>query len=62
MPVCKGARLNEKILSCKINGKNIADCTKMQINDLIIFMKEIKEQSVQTVLKALISRLEHLDT
>ncbi|WP_061320839.1 ATP-binding cassette domain-containing protein [Clostridium botulinum] len=60
-PVCKGARLNEKILSCKINGKNIADCTKMQINDLIIFMKEIKEQFVQTVLKALISRLEHLE-
>ncbi|KRU26522.1 ABC transporter ATP-binding protein [Clostridium sporogenes] len=60
-PVCKGARLNEKILSCKINGKNIADCTKMQINDLIIFMKEIKGQSVQTVLKALISRLEHLE-
>ncbi|APQ77713.1 ATP-binding cassette domain-containing protein [Clostridium botulinum] len=60
-PVCKGARLNEKILSCKINGKNIADCTKMQINDLIIFMKEIKEQSAQTVLKALISRLEHLE-
>ncbi len=60
-PVCKGARLNEKILSCKINGKNIADCTKMPINDLIIFMKEIKEQSIQTVLKALISRLEHLE-
>ncbi|HCL4548737.1 excinuclease ABC subunit UvrA [Clostridium botulinum] len=60
-PVCKGARLNEKILSCKINGKNIADCTKMQINDLIILMKEIKEQSAQTVLKALISRLEHLE-
>ncbi|WP_434303364.1 ATP-binding cassette domain-containing protein [Clostridium botulinum] len=60
-PVCKGARLNEKILSCKINGKNIADCTKMQINDLIIFMKEIKEQSVETVLRALISRLEHLE-
>ncbi|NFI07825.1 excinuclease ABC subunit UvrA [Clostridium botulinum] len=60
-PVCKGARLNEKILSCKINRKNIADCTKMQINDLIIFMKEIKEQSAQTVLKALISRLEHLE-
>ncbi|HDK7155789.1 TPA: excinuclease ABC subunit UvrA [Clostridium botulinum] len=59
--VCRGARLNEKILSCKINGKNIADCTKMQINDLIIFMKEIKEQSIQTVLKALISRLEHLE-
>lgn len=60
-PVCRGARLNEKILSCKINGKNIADCTKMQINDLIIFMKEIKEQSAQTVLKTLISRLEHLE-
>ncbi len=60
-PVCRGARLNEKILSCKINGKNIADCTKMPINDLIIFMKEIKEQSIQTVLKTLISRLEHLE-
>ncbi|AVP65108.1 daunorubicin resistance protein DrrC [Clostridium botulinum] len=60
-PVCRGSRLNEKILSCKINGKNIADCTKMPINHLIIFMKEIKEQSIQTVLKALISRLEHLE-
>ncbi|MBO0524233.1 excinuclease ABC subunit UvrA [Clostridium botulinum] len=60
-PVCRGARLNEKILSCKINRKNIADCTKMPINDLIIFMKEIKEQFIQTVLKALISRLEHLE-
>ncbi|HDK7174945.1 TPA: excinuclease ABC subunit UvrA [Clostridium botulinum] len=60
-PVCRGSRLNEKILSCKINGKNIADCTKMPINDLIIFIKEIKEQSIQTVLKTLISRLEHLE-
>lgn len=61
-PLCKGARLKEEVLGCKINGKNIADCTRMQISDLISFMETIKELSAYTMVKAIINRLEHLNS
>jgi len=37
-PACKGSRLNPTILSCKIEGKNIADCTMMPIHSLNTFI------------------------
>ncbi|MBB6214486.1 excinuclease UvrABC ATPase subunit [Anaerosolibacter carboniphilus] len=61
-PLCKGARLNQKVLECKINGKNIADCTKMQVNDLINFIRNIKAPSSYTMVEAIIHRLEHLNS
>ncbi len=30
-PECNGARLNQKVLSCKIDGKNIADVIKLPL-------------------------------
>ncbi|QGU96885.1 ATP-binding cassette domain-containing protein [Clostridium bovifaecis] len=59
-PLCEGARLNQEMLGCKINGKNIADCTKMQVSDLINFMRTIKEPYSHTIVDAIIHRLEHL--
>lgn len=59
-PSCKGARLNQKVLDCKINGKSIGDCTKMQITELINFIQLIKEPAYYTVVEAILSRLEHL--
>ncbi|MBI6874449.1 ATP-binding cassette domain-containing protein [Clostridium aciditolerans] len=61
-PLCKGARLKEEALECKIKDKNIADCTKMQISDLISFMETIKEPSAYTMVEAIINRLEHLNS
>ncbi|WML32934.1 excinuclease ABC subunit UvrA [Clostridium sp. OS1-26] len=61
-PLCKGARLKEEILECKIKGKNIADCTRMQVSDLINFMETIKEPSACTMVEAIINRLEHLNS
>ena len=61
-PLCKGARLNQEVLECKIKGRNIADCTKMQISDLINFIGTIKESSAYTMVEAIINRLEHLNS
>ncbi|MEE9929100.1 excinuclease ABC subunit UvrA [Microvirgula aerodenitrificans] len=59
-PDCGGARLNPTILSCKINGKSIADCTSLEIPELLAFMRMISAKSVTTVLAAIVERLEQM--
>lgn len=59
-PLCLGARLNQETLSCRIRGRNIADCTAMQVTELVEAMREIDEPVVSTVVEAIILRLEHL--
>ncbi|HJQ14064.1 MAG TPA: excinuclease ABC subunit UvrA [Anaerolineales bacterium] len=57
---CKGARLNQTILKCKINGYNIADLTSMEIPELIEAVKKIKAPAAEPIVKALLERLENL--
>ncbi len=38
-PSCGGARLNPAALSSKINGRNIAECSAMQLTDLAEFVR-----------------------
>lgn len=59
-PVCHGARLNARTLRCKIDGKNIAACSAMQISDLIKFLKTITDPIAQTILDEMTERLENL--
>ncbi|NSL87858.1 excinuclease ABC subunit UvrA [Chitinophaga sp. Mgbs1] len=59
-PECHGGRLNQKILSCRINGKNIADCSAMQADELIRFLSGIRASNVKTVLDELTGRLQHV--
>ncbi|OLR64184.1 ATP-binding cassette domain-containing protein [Peptoniphilus porci] len=59
-PVCHGARLNEEVLSAKIKGKSIADCTNMEINDLFDFVAEIKEEIVGEITRGLKIKLKSL--
>ncbi|WP_405650104.1 ATP-binding cassette domain-containing protein [Streptomyces sp. NBC_00019] len=40
-PVCEGARLNAAALATRIGGLGIADCTRMQISDLISALRGI---------------------
>ncbi len=61
-PLCKGDRLNERVLSCKINGKNIADCAKMQVSALIDFIKAIQQPEAYTITYALLKRLVNLNS
>jgi excinuclease UvrABC ATPase subunit len=57
---CKGTRLNQTILKCKINGYNIADLTGMEIPELIEAVKKIKTPAAEPIVKALLERLENL--
>jgi excinuclease UvrABC ATPase subunit len=57
---CKGARLNQTVLKCKINGYNIADLTRMEIPELIEAVKKIKTPAAEPIVKALIERLQNL--
>lgn len=58
--LCKGARLSQEVLKCKINGYNIADLTGMEIPELIEAVKKIKEPAAKPIVKALLERLGHL--
>ncbi|GIN91864.1 excinuclease ABC subunit A [Siminovitchia terrae] len=59
-PSCKGTRVNEIVRSSKINGKSIADCVQMPIEELIDFLKGIQNSNVKIVLSDLLNRLESM--
>ena len=58
--LCKGARLNQAALSCKITGRSIAELSAMEVGDLIGLIKEMKEPEVAPMVQTLIERLQHL--
>jgi len=59
-PECGGSRVNQKIRSCKINGKNIADVNDMSVPDAIEFIKTIENPIAQDLKRELIKRLSAL--
>lgn len=59
-PACQGSRLNPQILSCQIEGRNIADCCFMQIDDLLVFLRTLHHPVAETILAALIQQLEQM--
>lgn len=59
-PECNGTRLNPRVLSCKIEGRSIADCCNMQINDLLEFIRTLKDDSITPLLDSIIKNLENL--
>src|SRR5688572_27303922 len=61
-PACQGARLNKEALASKVNKKNIAELSAMQVSDLAPFIRSVKAKEVQPMLDALATRLENLVT
>ncbi|HEY0031766.1 MAG TPA: excinuclease ABC subunit UvrA, partial [Devosia sp.] len=61
-PSCKGARLNQAALGSKIQGKNIAELSAMQVSELAGFVRSIDARQVGPMLEALALRLENLVT
>jgi len=64
-PSCKGARLDDSVLTVLINGKNIYEVTCMSIGDLKDFLSKLKLNKEQVeiadlILKEIISRLTFL--
>jgi len=58
--VCHGARLNERALSSKIQGYNIADLTAMQVDKLLAVVKKLETKENHTLIKTVIERLSNL--
>lgn len=59
-PVCHGARLNKKVLNCRINGKNIAECAALQVSDLVAFIEDVHHAKAVTIKQDIIDRLHNL--
>src|SRR5579859_4538758 len=59
-PLCKGARLNQTALGCKINGYNIAQLAAMEMEELLAVVKGITEPAAAPLVRTLTERLGHL--
>ena len=59
-PSCKGARLNKAVLSCKVNGYNIAELSSMEVGDLIGVIQEIEDAEAKPMVDDLVRRLQNL--
>lgn len=57
---CHGTRLNDKVLSCKVSGKDIAECADMQISELLDFIQSINAPMAATIVSELVNRLQHM--
>jgi excinuclease UvrABC ATPase subunit len=60
-PDCRGARLNAAALATRINGRSIADCTRMQVTDLIAVLKEIDDAVAGPIASAAVAALERIE-
>ncbi|WP_369194882.1 ATP-binding cassette domain-containing protein [Streptomyces djakartensis] len=60
-PVCRGARLNAAALATRIGGRSIADCTRMQVTDLITVLKEIDDPVARPIASAAVAALERIE-
>jgi excinuclease UvrABC ATPase subunit len=58
--ICKGARLSQATLSCKINDYNIAEMSAMEVGDLMNIVREIDNPIAQSMVDTLCERLQHL--
>src|SRR6202043_3506270 len=58
--LCKGARLSQAALACKINGYNIAQLAAMEVDELIEVIRAIKDPVAAPMVDSLIERLQHM--
>lgn len=58
--LCKGARLSPAALGCKINGRNIAELSSMEIDELIPVVREIDDPVAKAIVDDLADRLQHV--
>lgn len=59
-PDCHGTRLNERVRSCKIDGKNLADVVAMPIDKALDFIKSINHPLAVDIQRELGKRLQAL--
>ncbi|MBG0562217.1 ATP-binding cassette domain-containing protein [Actinoplanes aureus] len=59
-PDCGGTRLKPSVLQSRIDGRNIAECSAMQVSDLAVFLAGITAPSVRPVVTNLRHTLDSL--
>src|SRR5262249_40691011 len=59
-PLCRGARLSQPALKCKIEGYNIAELSAMEISELLKVVKTIKDPKSTSIIQTLVQRLQYL--
>ncbi|MEO7328639.1 MAG: ATP-binding cassette domain-containing protein, partial [Minicystis sp.] len=57
---CEGTRLSEAARACRIEGKNIAEWSAMQVSELAALIGSLRAPSVAPLLARLSERLDHL--
>ena len=57
---CGGTRLSEVARACRVDGKNIAECSAMQVSELAGFIHSLRAPNVAPLLARLSERLDHL--
>ena len=58
--LCKGARLSQAALKSKIKGKNIADLSAMEVDELVEFVRTIQDPVALPIVETLAQRLQYL--
>ena len=58
--LCKGARLSQAALACKIKGYHIAQLAAMEVDDLIEVIRTFDDPVAAPMIASLIERLQHL--
>ncbi|MGH4021450.1 MAG: hypothetical protein ACRDT0_19915 [Pseudonocardiaceae bacterium] len=59
-PACAGARLSQESLSCKVDGRNIAECAALEAVDLIEFVREVDAPASAPIVATLTAQLQRL--
>ena len=59
-PLCHGARLSPAALSCRINGRNIAELAGLEVGALLSLVQEITDPAAAPLIETLRQRLGHL--
>jgi excinuclease UvrABC ATPase subunit len=57
---CGGTRLSEAARACRVNGKNIAECSAMQVSELARFIPSFRAPNVAPLVARLAERLDRL--
>ncbi len=59
-PLCKGARISQAALKCKIKSKNIAELSAMEVDELVEFLRTIQDPVALPIVNTLVQRLQYL--
>ncbi len=59
-PLCRGGRLNQAALACRIRGRNIAELSDLEATELLAFLADFSDLAAEKVADRLRERLQHL--